>query len=69
MTSQCLCVCMPVRVQSGGCVCVLCAQACWAQNPNDRPTFTEVERQLRAWKPIVVNSHQVSGGDSLDALM
>lgn len=44
-------------------------EACWAQNPNDRPTFTEVERQLRAWKPIVVNSHQVSGGDSLDALM
>ena len=63
-------VCLHACACACGWVCpVLCAQACWAQNPNDRPTFTEVERQLRAWKPVIVNSHQVSGGDSLDALM
>lgn len=48
---------------------VAIVEDCWAQDPNDRPTFSDVEKRLRQWKPAVVHSQHISGGDSLDALM
>ena len=48
---------------------VAIVEQCWHANPERRPSFTTVEKQLKAWRPRVIASHNVSGGDSLDALL
>jgi hypothetical protein len=47
--------------------------ACWSHVPKERPPFTEIAGQLRAWKPrVTALSHatrRLGGGDALDSLM
>lgn len=47
-------------------------QRCWSDDPAARPTFEELERRLRSWKPAgpsAVDLVDKGGGDALDALL